>query len=122
LRGDERYLPARDRGPARAYLRDLVDSRRGAAEFLLPGLLLVFVLSLIPLRGTQLLSTVLWLTVIVSVVTDSVLLVRRAKRGLRERFPDAGTRGTTAYVVLRSMQLRRFRVPPPRSRADPLPR
>ena len=27
MAGDERYLPARDKGPARAFTRDFVDSR-----------------------------------------------------------------------------------------------
>jgi hypothetical protein len=34
--GDERTLPARDRGPVRRYARDVVDSRRTVAEFFLP--------------------------------------------------------------------------------------
>jgi hypothetical protein len=33
MAGDERYLPAADRGPARAFTRDFVDSRITIAEF-----------------------------------------------------------------------------------------
>jgi len=113
-RGDERYLPARDRGPVRGYLRDLVDARRNAGEFMLPGLFAVLVLSLIPIPAAQLVSYWIWIALILLVVTDSVVLVRRAKRRLRERFPSTSTRGVTAYVVMRSMQIRRFRLPPPR--------
>ncbi len=31
--GDERYLPARDAGPVRAYVRDYVDGRRRMSEY-----------------------------------------------------------------------------------------
>jgi hypothetical protein len=116
MRGDERYLPARDRGPVRAFLRDLVDARHNAGELLLPGLLLVLVLSVLPWYSARLLSSWLWLILVVTVVTDCVLLVVKARRQLRERFPDAPTRGSASYVILRSMQIRRFRIPPPRVR------
>src|SRR3954451_9592873 len=33
--GDERYLPARDRGPVRKFARDFVDSRFNIAEYFL---------------------------------------------------------------------------------------
>jgi hypothetical protein len=114
MRGDERFLPARDRGPVRGFLRDVVDSRRNAGEFVLPGLLIVFLLSLVPSNVARLASYWLWLTLLGAVIVDSFMLVIRAKRKVRERFPDAPMRGTGSYVVLRSFQMRRFRVPPPR--------
>jgi hypothetical protein len=114
MRGEERYLPPRDRGPVRGFLRDVVDARRNAGELLLPGLFLVLVLSLLPWYEARLLSSWLWLVLIVGVVVDSFVVVLKAKRRLRNRFPDAPMRGVSAYVLLRSMQLRRFRLPPPR--------
>jgi hypothetical protein len=114
MRGEERFLPPRDRGPVRGFLRDLVDARRNAGEFMLPGLFTVLVLSLLPWYTARVLSSWLWLVLIGAVVGDSIALAIRAKRRLRERFPDAPTRGATAYVLLRSMQVRRFRLPPPR--------
>src|SRR5690349_155113 len=39
--GEEKYLPARDQGPVRRYVRDWVDSRISVAEFLLPLLILI---------------------------------------------------------------------------------
>ena len=35
--GDERYLPARDQGPVKRFIRDYVDARLSIAEFLLPA-------------------------------------------------------------------------------------
>jgi len=114
MRGETRYLPPRDQGPARAFLRDVVDARRNAGEFVLPGLFLVLALSLVPVYQARLASYWLWLTLLGAVLADSVVVVRKAKRRLRERFPDASTRGAASYVLLRSLQIRRFRVPPPR--------
>ena len=43
--GDERFLPARDQGKVRRFIRDRVDSRLSAAEFLLPLLIVIMVLT-----------------------------------------------------------------------------
>ena len=42
--GDERYLPARDQGPVKRFVRDCVDARLSIAEFLLPLLLGIIIL------------------------------------------------------------------------------
>jgi hypothetical protein len=113
-RGEERYLPARDRGPVRGFIRDYVDARRTAAEFFLPSALVVLVLGLIRTPLTQTLSTIIWLLIVVTIVVDSIIVVRGLKKQLRRRFPDEPAKGATAYALLRAMQLRRFRLPPPR--------
>ncbi len=41
--GDERYLPARDKGPVRRFVRDWVDSRLCMAELLLPLLVVIMI-------------------------------------------------------------------------------
>ena len=43
--GDEKFLPARDQGPVRRFIRDWVDSRISVAEFLLPLLLVILLMS-----------------------------------------------------------------------------
>jgi len=48
LRGEESALPARDRGPARRYVRNFVDSRRSTGEYFLPIIFVVLVLTLFP--------------------------------------------------------------------------
>src|SRR5262249_13071180 len=42
--GDDRYLPARDRGPVRRFIRDYVDSRFSFIEILLPVMVVVLIL------------------------------------------------------------------------------
>jgi len=114
LRGDEKYLSARDRGPLRGFVRDYVDARRTAMEFFLPSAIVILVLGLIRSPQMQQVSLLVWYIVIVVMVGNSIVLVRGVKRQLRARFPDGSTRGVTAYALMRSMQLRRFRLPPPR--------
>lgn len=116
--GDERNLPPRDRGPVRRYARDVVDSRRTVAEFFLPFAVLILVLSF---SRSELLTTIgstLWLGLVVLIALDSVRLVLGLRRGLARTFPDASTKGAVPYALMRSMQIRRFRLPPPRLRGS----
>ena len=62
-------------------------------------------------------GSTLWLALVVLIVIDSVLLARRLKKGLRRSYPDESQRGALPYALMRSMQIRRFRLPPPRIKA-----
>lgn len=112
--GDERNLPPRDRGPLRRYARDLVDARRSVAEFFLPLAVLILVLSVVPNNQAKAFGSTLWLALVILIIMDSVLLVLRLRRGVAKTFPDQNGKGLTAYTLMRSMQFRRFRLPPPR--------
>lgn len=112
--GDERYLPARDRGPVRKFLRDRVDARLSMAEFLLPLLVAIMVLTYSANAALNRFGQSLWLVTIVLVSLDTVLLVFRIKRDLKKRFPDESHKGAVFYAVLRAMQLRFLRLPKPR--------
>ena len=113
-RGDERYLAKRDAGPARALVRDVVDSRRNVGVLLLP---LALVLIVANLSGNAIVvsyALAIWLAAIVLVVLDLVLIRSAIKRALREQLPEETGRGHVSYGLLRSTVLRRFRLPPPR--------
>lgn len=112
--GDEKYLPARERGPVRKFARDYVDRRWNFAEFLLVFLLIILVLSLVN-TGAQygIIATFSYTFVIFGTIIDEVILVRGLRKQLKQRFSPDETRGTVAYAVLRSTQLRRFRLPKP---------
>lgn len=108
--GDDRYLPKRDQGKVRRFVRDLVDSRFNVAEFLLPLLVLVLLLSALRQFTAQ---SFVWTVAILGTTTDTIYLTWRLKRELRTRFPDESTKGAVLYGVLRSTQLRRLRLPKP---------
>jgi hypothetical protein len=113
--GDERYLPAREQGPVRRFCRDFVDRRRNFAEYLLPFLILLLVLFFIAGKASDSASAVLtafvYPFVIVGTVLDEFIMVRGLKKELKARFGPEAVKGTTTYAVLRSTQLRRFRLP-----------
>lgn len=111
--GDERYLPARDKGPVRRYARDYVDARWSVAEFFLPIAVIILVLSMMPSLQLKNISLLLWLFVIVMIVLDSVVLGFRLRRDMRARFPDQSRRGAVAYALMRTLQLRKMRLPKP---------
>jgi Protein of unknown function (DUF3043) len=105
--GDERYLPARDKGPVRRFVRDFVDSRLCMAELLLPMLLLILVTS----QFARTVSNALWSATILVVALDTMLVVFRLRRELARRFPEQSTKGAVLYGLVRSLQLRWLRLP-----------
>ncbi|MFH8475102.1 DUF3043 domain-containing protein [Streptomyces sp. NPDC018000] len=111
--GDERYLPVRDKGPVRRFVRDYVDSRFCIAEFFLPLAVIILILSVIQVPNIQAISLLLWLLVIVLIVIDSFGLAFRLRKQLNERFPDTPKRGAVAYGLMRTLQMRRLRLPKP---------
>ncbi len=112
--GDDRDLPRRDQGPVRRFCRDFVDSRRNVAEYLLPALVLILVLSTIPTGWAQSATVLLWMATILLTAADTIFLMWRLRKELAARFPDTSTRGARLYALLRSSQLRRLRMPKPR--------
>ncbi|MEU6241248.1 MULTISPECIES: DUF3043 domain-containing protein [unclassified Streptomyces] len=112
--GDERYLPARDKGPVRKFARDWVDSRINVAEFFLPAAIVILVLSIVRVPALQNIALLLWLIVIVLIVLDSIWSGVRLRKALAQRFPDDNRRGgAVAYGLMRSLQMRRLRLPKP---------
>lgn len=114
--GDPRYLPRRDQGPVRGYVRDFVDSRRTVGEYFLLLALGVLVASLLPVAAVRLAAFYTWSVMLVVIIVDSIVLGTRLRKALRTRFSDEERRGAVAYGVLRSTQMRRLRLPPPRVR------
>ena len=120
MAGDERYLAARDRGPVRRFVRDAVDARWSAGEFVLPVMLVVLVLSWVGTsvqsKNPQLYTLVFALTYAIVVVSilDSFLMTRRLRKKVLAKFgPEAWIRGTGMYAAMRAFQIRRTRVPKP---------
>ncbi|MBC9225493.1 DUF3043 domain-containing protein [Aeromicrobium sp. 636] len=109
--GSTADLPARDRGPAKALARDAVDRRRTVAEFMLPILVVILVLSFFPSLASVVFS--LWTVTIFATILDEVWLLITLKRELTKRFTKPERRGAMLYAVLRSTQIRRMRLPKP---------
>jgi len=119
LSGDESALPARDKGPVKRYIRDVVDARWNLGEFMLPIMVLVLLLSALPILApkTQALSSlmvfVLVYGLIVTGALDAFLMWRRTKAKILAKFGQAPPRGSAMYAVIRAFQMRRSRLPRP---------
>lgn len=111
--GDERYLPARDQGPVRRFVRDYVDHRLCMAEFAIP---LLFASLLASASGWAVAGSGIMNATMIVVVLDSIVLRWRMRKELTRRFPDESLKGTTFYAYMRSLQLRFLRLPKPQVR------
>lgn len=115
MAGDERYMPARDRGPARAMARDFVDGRFTIAEYFIFIAVLVLVLGFIPNRAVQSYVSIGFFALTAIIIVDAVVLLIMLNAKARKQFPDRKDRkGLSLYAAMRAIQLRRLRLPPPR--------
>ncbi|WP_298180958.1 DUF3043 domain-containing protein [Saccharomonospora sp.] len=116
LAGDERYLLPRDRGPVKAYVRDLVDSRRNVLGLFMPLAIIVFITLLIPSLVVQQCATLLTTVMLLGMIVEGYLNGRRIVKAVRAKFPKEQIRGASLgwYAFVRASQLRKLRVPKPR--------
>jgi hypothetical protein len=114
-RGDGNYLPARDRGPVRKYVRDIVDSRRNIGSFFLVIAVVALVGTIAPSPLVKNYASLLLFGFFLVMIVDSVILSRRIKRKVAERFPQGaqGGRSLAWYGISRSTMIRRWRFPKP---------
>jgi len=109
--GDERYLPARDKGPVKRFIRDYIDSRFSFVELLIPLLLVTMVLGYSGNARLAEIGNAVMLGTLLLVVLDIVMMRRRLRRELATRFPGEPVKGTTYYAVMRSLQMKFMRLP-----------
>ncbi len=109
--GDPRYLPARDQGPVKAFLRDMVDARFSFVELMIPLMVVTLVLGYSGSTTLAQLGNSILLGTLLLVAVEMFLLRMRSKRELARRFPNESTRGTTSYVLMRALQMRFMRMP-----------
>jgi Protein of unknown function (DUF3043) len=114
--GDERYLMPRDRGPVKAYVRDVVDSRPHIMGLFMPLALVVVLSLLVPVPAAQQYLSLFSLVALSTMIIEGIFLGASVTRKARERFPDEqiGALSTGWYAFTRASQLRRLRIPKPR--------
>ena len=111
--GEERYLPIRDRGPQKRWVRDYVDARFSVGEVLIPVMLGVLVLTVFPQPEVALVSIgILWLF-FVAAVADVLILGRIITRRLADKFGESRVEKVRWYAAMRALQLRAMRLPKP---------
>src|ERR1700722_2260920 len=121
MAGEEGYVLARDKGPERRYVRDVVDSRGNVLGLFMPlafGLILLSFAS--PPQIAVLLSYGMVALVPIMLIAG-FLLGRRINKLVDQKFPKNTESGWRLglYAASRASQLRRMRAPRPHvKRAD----
>jgi len=113
-RGDDAYLPARDRGPVRKLVRDVVDARRNVGSFFLAIAGVALIGTVVPSLVVRNYASFLLFGFFLLMIVDSVVLSRRITKKVGERFPETQkTRGLAWYGISRATMIRRWRFPKP---------
>lgn len=110
--GEEKYLPVRDRGDRRRYIRDFVDARTSVGEFFMYAALLVVLLSFFNTYEARVISFFGFFVIFGLIVLDAIWLRFQLKKRLTAKFGGL-ERGDTMYAITRSIQIRRLRLPKP---------
>ncbi len=121
-KGDDRYLPVRDKGPQRRWVRDYVDAGWHLSEWVMPMMVLVIIASLVPNVTVAYWSfLVLWVYIIFA-VGNMIFLGIRVKRKAAEKFgAERREKGLGWYAAMRSLQMRFMRLPKPQVKRGQYP-
>lgn len=113
--GDERYMPARDKGPVKRYVRDYVDARWNLGEFFLPIALVFIVLTFVFNQNLDIATLIIFVLygIVLITIIDAFIMWRMLKKRLIAKFGPDAPRGNAMYAVMRAFQLRRARLPKP---------
>jgi hypothetical protein len=113
--GDERNMPAKDRGPVRRFIRDAVDARWNLGEFFLPVAAIFLVIQFALAKTGFAVLAILALSIyIIAAAFDGWLMWRSVKKRLVAKFGiEQIPRGAAMYGVLRAFQIRPSRMPKP---------
>jgi len=114
MRGEESALLARDRGPEKRLVRNLVDARRNIGSYFF-GIVLVLLLLSSVSPGLLALGDLIFLFMLLAIAVDSYFLSRKIKRVVAERMPKSTVRMGVLYRygIMRALSLRFMRIPKP---------
>lgn len=120
--GEERFLPDRDKGPQRKFIRDHVDARFSVGEAMIPIMVVVILLTLVQSAVVQsAVLLVLWGFFALAVV-DCLIVGRSVNRKLAAKYGTENLRkGNRWYAAMRAMQLKPMRLPKPQVKRGEYP-
>lgn len=113
--GDERYLPARDQGPVRRFVRDYVDSSFSLLELMLPAMVVLLFFGYSGNTTLAAYANAALPALLLVVVVEGFRLRWKLRKEVTRRFPDRAdpTKGITTYALMRALQVRFLRQPKP---------
>jgi len=108
----DKYHLARDKGPERLLVRDIVDSRWSLGQYYMFGAFAILILS----TGSVALQSYLFIALLALtavIIVESVFLTRKVGRLMAKRFPKSEQRkgGLYWYAIQRSIMPRSMRNP-----------
>jgi hypothetical protein len=118
--GEEKYLPAKDKGPQKRYVRDYVDARWSVGELLLPVMVLIFAILLVQ-GPIQAYGTIVAYAIFLVVIVDVVVLGFQLQRKLDAKFGKGRVEKFRLYAAMRAIQLRPMRLPKPQVKRGAFP-
>ncbi|MEN9713447.1 MAG: hypothetical protein RLZZ164_111 [Actinomycetota bacterium] len=123
LRGEDKYLPVRDRGPQKRMARDIVDSRFTLGELVLPSMLVMLLAMGVTGQGKTISALGFWLQVgilaymwllFIAVGINAFMIGRKVSKLVGAKYGQTNVeRGIGWYSAMRSIQLRPMRMPKP---------
>ena len=118
--GEEKYLPQRDKGPQKRYVRDYIDARWSLGEVLLPLLVLTILSYFFEAIAPYVLIAV-W-GVIAILIVEGVVVGTILRRKLAAKFGEGKVeRGVRWYAFMRMIQMRVLRLPKPQVKRGQFP-
>lgn len=111
--GEEKFLPIRDKGPQKRYVRDYVDARWNVGEILLPVMFLVILTYFVPIVEVAYYSLIAVWGVILIVALDCIWLGFRLNKLLAAKFGADRVEKVRWYAAMRAVQMRPLRLPKP---------
>jgi hypothetical protein len=75
--------------------------------------MVVLFLTIIPIPAVQLVAVAIMYSSMIFMTVNGILLSRKLKKLVAEKFPNESTKGIGMYGWMRSTQLRRLRAPAP---------
>jgi hypothetical protein len=121
--GVEKYLPIRDRGPQKKYVRDYVDARFSVGELMIPFMVILIITSLLSdvVPAVTIIGFVaLWAFFIVAII-DVLIVGFLLNRKLAAKFGADRVEKVRWYAAMRAMQLRPMRLPKPQVKRGAFP-
>ena len=115
-RGEDKYLPPRDKGPVRRYVRDFVDARLSIGTAAMPVMIMVLVLTFINDPQWRVIANIVLWAFVAIVVLDSILMAWQLRRAIRNKFGEKDAKGHGWYATMRAVQLPFMRMPKPQTK------
>jgi hypothetical protein len=118
--GEEKYLPMRDKGPQKKYIRDYIDARFSLGEVLLPLLVLVIIATFI--EAIAVYVFIATYALIATLIIEGLIVGFMLRKKLAAKFGEGKVeRGVVWYALMRMVQMRVLRLPKPQVKRGQYP-